>query len=95
MAHIIGNLWDFNLAKVVVVDVTDDYRGVGAPLPHDWYPVLREVWVPAWDIEERLASLDLVEGYFYDWHSSPDSSDGTWYVGVVSRDLIDGSPSRK
>ncbi|MCW5938185.1 MAG: hypothetical protein KF884_08480 [Fimbriimonadaceae bacterium] len=91
MATILGNLWDFNLAKLVVVDVSDDYRWMGAPLPHEWYPVLREVWVPAWDIEDRLATIDLVEGYYYDWHQSPDSSDGAWYVGVVSRDLLDAS----
>ncbi len=88
MAEIGGNLWEYNVARVVVVDVTDDYRLMQPPLPTDCYPVLAEVWVPAYDIKDRLSGRDLVEGYLYDWHQTPAGENGIWYVGVVERDLV-------
>lgn len=94
MAVMLPEIWRFNLAKVVVVDVTDDYRYMQPPLPMDWYPVLREVWVMPSNLDRRLATLDLVEGYLYDWHQTPDTEGEPWYVGVVNRGLITGTPAQ-
>lgn len=88
MAVILPELWKFNLAKIVVVDVSDDYRYLQPPLPTDWYPVLTEVWVTAADLDRRLAGLDLVDGYLYDWHQTPETEGEPWYVGVVNRGLL-------
>ncbi len=88
MALMDENLWAFNMARVVVVDVSDDYRFMQPPLPNDWYPVLRELWVPTMDLDRRLSSLDLVEGYLYDWHQSPEDVGRPWYVGVVDTALL-------
>ncbi|MCW5937076.1 MAG: hypothetical protein KIT11_07210 [Fimbriimonadaceae bacterium] len=84
------NLHAFNLAKVVVVDVTDDYRFMRQPLPNEWYPVLREVWVPTIGLDARLTQLPLVDGYLYDWHQGPDDTGDPWYVGVVDEGLLAG-----
>lgn len=94
MAVMLPGLWRFNLAKIVVVDVTDDYRFMQPPLPMDWYPVLREVWVTPSDLDRRLATLTLVEGYLYDWHQTPDTEGEPWYVGVVDRCLVTGTPAQ-
>lgn len=88
MATVDGNLWEYNLAKVVVVDVTDDYRLMVPPLPTECYPVLREVWVPQYLVDFRVSEFDFVEGYLYDWHQSPQGEGGAWYVGVVDRELL-------
>jgi len=90
MAVMLSDLWRFNLAKIVVVDVSDDYLYMQPPLPTDWYPVLREVWVTSMDLDSRLASLNLVEGYLYDWHQTPEIEGEPWYVGVVNSGLISG-----
>ena len=87
MAEIHGNLWEFNLAKVVVVDVTDDYRLMQPPMPSDFYPVVSELWLPAYDLVNLFAKGDLVTGYLYDWHERPVDQGGNWYVGVVQADL--------
>ena len=92
MAVMLSDLWRFNLAKVVVLDVTDDYRFMQPPLPRDWYPILREVWVTAADLDRRLIDLDLVDGYLYDWHQTPDIEGDPWYVGVVDRGLLGSAP---
>lgn len=89
MATIGDCLWKFNLAKVVVIDVTDDYRLMQGPLPSDCYPVLKEMFVPSFTLETILVSSDLVENYLYDWHESPANFDAPWYVGVVHRDLLE------
>ncbi len=94
MAVMLPSLWRFNLARIVVVDVTDDYRTMQPPLPTDWYPVLTEVWVRPVDLDRRLAELNLVEGYLYDWHQTPEVEGEPWYVGVVSRGLLSGSAAQ-
>jgi len=87
MAQICGNLWEFNLAKVVIVDVTDDYKLMQPPMPSDFYPVLMETWLPRHNLSHHLPASTLVQGYLYDWHETPDHEDGAWYVGVVMADL--------
>jgi hypothetical protein len=88
MEGIQGNLWEYNMAKIVVVDVTDDYRLMQPPLPSEYYPVLKEVWLPRHRLSQRLAHSELVTGYLYDWHESPPSEAGEWYVGVVDAELL-------
>lgn len=88
MAILDGNLWEHNMAKVVVIDVTDDYCLMKPPLPSECYPVLTEIWVPVQGIRRRLADTTFVEGYLYDWHETPDNESGTWYVGVVNRSMV-------
>ncbi|MBN9503430.1 MAG: hypothetical protein BGO01_04225 [Armatimonadetes bacterium 55-13] len=87
MAQLIGNLWEYNLAKVVIVDVTDDYKLMQPPMPSDFYPVLMETWLPRHNLSQHLPGTNLVQGYLYDWHETPDNEDGAWYVGVVMADL--------
>ncbi len=88
LAVIAGNLWDYNLAKLVVVDVTDDYRFMQPPLPSEYYPVLAEMWVPCHNLANRLPKMPLVDGYLYDWHEKPDEVRSEWYVGVVDSNLL-------
>ncbi len=87
MAQLYGNLWEFNLAKVVIVDVTDDYKLMQPPMPSDFYPVLMETWLPRHNLSRHLPATTLVQGYLYDWHETPDHEHGAWYVGVVMADL--------
>jgi hypothetical protein len=87
MVEVDKNLWEWNLAKVVVVDVTDDYRLMLGPMPSEFYPVLREFWLPRHKLNDALQSDDLVNGYFYDWHERPPDEKGSWYVGVVNAGL--------
>ncbi len=87
MAELCGNLWEHNLARVVIVDVTDDYRLMQPPLPSDFYPVLRETYMPRYKLIDRLPRADLVNGYLYDWHESPENDHDVWYVGVVLEEL--------
>lgn len=87
MAVVCGNLWDYNLAKVVVIDVTDDYRFCQPPLPSDFYPVLRETWMLRHQLVNRLPEARLVNGYLYDWHQTPECAEDVWYVGVVQEEL--------
>ena len=88
MAHAIGNLWEYNLARVVVIDVTDDYRFMQPPMPAECYPVLKEVWIPTYLIASNVVRDARVDGYLYDWHESPLETPGTWYVGVVHSGLL-------
>jgi hypothetical protein len=88
MAEIAGNLWELNFARIIIVDVTDDYRLMQPPLPSDFYPVLKEIWLPRHRLAEKLAETDFVDGYLYDWHERPDGEIGKWYVGVVHEDLM-------
>ena len=83
MAIVGGNLWEYNLARVRLIDVTDDYTLMQPPLPSEFYPVLAEVWIPRYNLQERLSQTILIDGYLYDWHESPAEDGGTWYVGVV------------
>lgn len=87
MAEIDGNLWEYNLIKVLIIDVSDDYRLMASPMPSEFYPVLQEVWLPSHKIDQHLAKGDLMQGYLYDWHEKPDARDGQWYVGVVDSSL--------
>jgi len=87
MDSIDGNLWEYNLTRVVIVDVSDDYRLMQPPMPSDFYPVLREVWLPRHHLAQTLHQEALVNGYLYDWHESPDGEGGMWYVGVVQQEL--------
>lgn len=88
MAEICGNLWEYNLAKVVVIDVSEDYRSMQPPMPSECYPVLKEVWVPTYQIVQNVTKGIKVDGYLYDWHESPAEAFGTWYVGVVHSALL-------
>lgn len=85
-----GNLWEWNLNRVVVVDVTDDYRYMLTPMPGEFYPVVTELWLPRHRIA-RSVQMELVEGYLYDWHQVPSEDRGDWYVGVVSAELAFGA----
>ncbi len=87
MATLAGNLWRYNLTRIVVVDVSDDYQLMQPPMPSDYYPVLTEAWLPSHGLMKRLPAESLVNGYLYDWHESPESRDGAWYVGVVREEL--------
>jgi hypothetical protein len=90
-------LWKFNLTRVLVIDVSDDYRTMQHPLPNDLYPVLKETWLPKVGLRGRLPHESLCEGYLYDWHDPDPHLDGTWYVGVVdatlAQELLDGAKS--
>lgn len=86
MAEISGNLWEYNLIKLVVVDVTDDYAFNQPPMPCDFYPVVAEVWRPVHKLPSVLPMETLVEGYLYDWHERPSDDHSPWYVGVVQED---------
>jgi hypothetical protein len=83
MDSIEGNLWAYNLARVIVVDVSDDYVLMQPPMPSDFYPVLSEVWLPRFKLQQSLAKTNFLDGYLYDWHESPTDEYGSWYVGVV------------
>src|SRR5437588_291864 len=85
MATIGQDLWQYNLAKVIVVDVSDDYRLLQPPMPSDFYPVLTETWLPRHNLSNWLAQESLVNGYLYDWHESPGPEEEPWYVGVVDQ----------
>lgn len=87
MGEIAGALWEYNMAKVVIVDVSDDYRLMQPPMPSAFYPVLQETWYPVYNLANLLASESLVTGYLYDWHEIGDGATASWYVGVVSADL--------
>jgi len=91
MDSVEGNLWEYNLAKVIIVDVSDDYRLMQPPMPSDFYPVISEIWLPRLNLLKSLAQLNLVNGYLYDWHESPGNGHGSWYVGVVQEALA-GAP---
>ena len=82
-----GPLWMHNLARVVVLDVTDDYELMQPPLPNECYPVLQETWMPKHRLDTRLHDSSLVEGFLYDWHQTPEYEDECWYVGVVRQEL--------
>jgi hypothetical protein len=88
MADICGNLWEYNLARVVVIDVSDDYRLMQPPMPSECYPVLKEVWLPTYQVVQNVTKGALVDGYLYDWHESPIEAFGTWYVGMVHSALL-------
>lgn len=85
-AQLDGSLTPFNIARVVVLDVTEDYVSLRNPLPPLCYPVVTEMWLPRINMPEKLAADRLLEGYLYDWHVTPDTLEGIWYVGVVDAD---------
>lgn len=87
MAEIDGILWEYNLVKVLIIDVSDDYRLMASPMPSEFYPVLQERWMPTHKLDRHLAKEDLMEGYLYDWHEKAPQAGGEWYVGVVNATL--------
>lgn len=87
MAELAGNLWEFNFAKVIIIDVSDDYRLMQPPLPSECYPVVKEVLLPRHNLSARLPQEGLVPGFLYDWHQTPPNDAGEWYVGVVDEQL--------
>ncbi len=87
MATLEGNLWQYNLIKVMIVDVSDDYRLMASPMPSEFYPVLQEVWMPAYKLDQHLSNKELLQGYLYDWHEKGDQGGEEWYVGVVNATL--------
>lgn len=89
MAELNGALWMYNLTRVVVVDVTDDYALMQPPLPTACYPVLAECWLPRHGLMRALPKADLVDGYLYDWHENPAEPEGEVVVGVVRQELVD------
>ncbi len=91
MAELCGELWEWNLTKVVVVDVTDDYRFMLAPMPGEFYPVLGEIWLPTHKLTTALQRDDLVKGYLYDWHETASETVGQWYLGVVNEEWMRGA----
>ena len=91
MAESFGNLWEYNFCRVIVVDVSDDYRLMQPPMPSDYYPVLSEIWLPRYGLSTSLAHKCLVNGYLYDWHETPSMECGYWYVGVVEEILTKAS----
>jgi hypothetical protein len=95
VATIEGNLWEYNLIKVLMVDVTDDYRLMQPPMPSEFYPVVGEFWLPRHALPHKLLKGDLFDGYLYDWHESPASDSGHWYVGVVQANLADEPAFRR
>ena len=62
MAESFGNLWEYNFCRVIVVDVSDDYRLMQPPMPSDYYPVLSEIWLPRYGLSTSLAHKCLVNG---------------------------------
>ena len=93
MDRITGNLWEYNLAKVIVVDVSDDYKLMQPPMPSDYYPVLTELWLPRHNLQNNLPDASLVDGYLYDWHETPTGERGNWYVGVVQQEMTAPNPN--
>lgn len=89
MAIMDGPLWTYNLARVVFLDVSDDYALMQAPLPNECYPVLSEEWLPVHHLPGALKDGSLSEGYLYDWHQAPLYKGDCWYVGVVHADLVE------
>jgi len=83
-----GNLWEFNLTKVIVVDVTLDYHTLQPPLSSSAYPVLAEIWVPTYRLGSKLSAQRWIEGFLYDWHESPALSSEPWYIGVVKANAM-------
>jgi len=87
LAQLYGDLWAYNFARIIVIDVSDDYRLMQSPMPSNFYPVLKEIWLPRHGLARKLADDALVTGYLYDWHETPESEVGKWYVGVVQQEL--------
>jgi hypothetical protein len=92
MADITGNLWEYNMAKVVIIDVSEDYRLLQSPMPNGFYPVLKESWLPRHNLPRTLVNEPLVQGYLYDWHETGESEKDSWYVGVVAAELAAAQP---
>lgn len=88
MAILGDDLWSYNLARVILVDVTDDYRLSQDPLPLDCYPVLEEQFRPVYQLEEQLIGPDILPGFAYDWHVRPTDFSEPWFVAVVQREFM-------
>lgn len=87
MAKLGENLWEYNVARIIVVDVSHDYRLMQPPMPSDFYPILAEVWMPRHNLAKSLPRVSLLSGYLYDWHEPASDEFGHWYVGVVKASL--------
>jgi hypothetical protein len=89
MARLDGDLWKYNLAKITLVDVSEDYSTFMDPMPSDLYPVLHEVVLPKYKLMQKLIGGGLLSGYFYDWHEPPErEGEEQWYVGVVNEKML-------
>lgn len=88
MARLDGDLFQHNFVRVVVLDVSDDYKVMREPLPTCCYPVLSELWLPRFQLPTILPNQNLVSGYLYDWHEA-DNEANAWYVGVVDEALAE------
>ncbi|MCU0316020.1 MAG: hypothetical protein MUC92_05465 [Fimbriimonadaceae bacterium] len=91
MAEIIGNLWEYNLVRVVIVDVSDDYRLMQPPLPSECYPILADRYFPAYQVRCNIMEFPFVEGYLYDWHEAPGDEGGILTVGMVQAEVVTGT----
>ena len=87
MAELAAPLWKYNFRRVVVVDVSDDYRLMQSPMPTSCYPVLEETLLPVHGLYRHLGEAELVDGFLYDWHENPKNGSGPLYVGVGSQTL--------
>lgn len=87
MAIIEGNLWEHNLVRLIVLDVSSDYELMRDPMPPFCYPVLTERWVLSAELNKVLPQDGLVSGYLYDWHEAADQQDDAFYVGMVRSEL--------
>jgi hypothetical protein len=83
-----GPLWQYNLAKVVVVDVTDDYELMQPAMPGHCYPVLYETYIPLFSLKQDVANALSTDRFLYDWHEQPTDGFGEWYVGVVEKSRV-------
>lgn len=91
MANLDGQLWKYNLARITLVDVTEDYVNFLQPMPSDMYPVVSEVYLPKYKLLDRIIDENLLSGFYYDWHETGETEEDIeshWYVGVVSREIV-------
>jgi hypothetical protein len=92
VATLLGDLWQYNLIQVIVVDVTQDYQ-TGATenfdlLPAAFYPELYRRMLPAYRLGQMIEVEFSDEAFSYDWHETPVDPHGPWYVGVVQRERV-------
>lgn len=87
MARLESHLWEYNFARVVILDVSSDYELMAEPMPPNCYPILEEKWIHKAQLPGILPQDELLSGYLYDWHESNEREENAWYVGVVRQEL--------
>lgn len=87
MAKAEPTLWEYNFARLVILDVSSDYELMAEPMPPMCYPVLQERWVHKSQLPDLLPQDEPLSGYLYDWHESNEVDENAWYVGVVRQEL--------